>query len=95
MKDKVVLLTEYGAKVLKLEGDLLYKIENLKKVDIYYFEQSQRVCHIEQAVKEVEKTAISLKDQMISLFDLVDTLKMECTKAYRNWVVFVVSSLMT
>lgn len=37
----------------------------------------------------------SLKNQMSSLSDLIDTFKVECTKAYHNGVDFVISSLKT
>lgn len=45
--------------------------------------------------KEVEDFMSSLRDQMSLLSDLVEMLKGECTKAYRNGVGFLVSSLKT
>lgn len=46
-------------------------------------------------MKEAKERASSLGDHMSLLLNHVETLKVECTKAYRNKVGFVVSSLMT
>lgn len=71
MEDKDTFLVENGAKILKLEGDLLNKSEKLRITNNYYFELGQRASHFEHTAKESEEVVSSLRDKMISLFDLV------------------------
>lgn len=46
-------------------------------------------------MKKAKESASSLRDQISLLSDLVETIKLDCTKAYKNGMGFVISSLKT
>lgn len=78
---------------MKMKGNLLDKSKKSRKADSYCFKEGQKASRFEQVAKEAEEKASSSWDQMTLLSNLVGTLKAEYTKAFRNGVGFVISSL--
>lgn len=78
------------------------KSEKLKKANNIAYDQGLMAARCEEEAKEVKGLTSylwdqmsSLKEQMSSLSNLVETINADCTKTYLSKVSFVISNLKT
>lgn len=101
IKDQDFLYVKNEGKILKHKGDL-QQVREVEKIGQLLLRVGTKSGPFWIGDQEVEVAMNSLRDQittmkghMSSLYELVEMLKVEFTKAYRNRVSFMVSSLKT